>query len=138
VPAPRWISLNLTFILCSGLLLWASLYPWIEVQQDIAVFAPYEGSPWGGVMVAIVSAALAAGAMVFRLPILSCAVMFSGGVGGLFASADYVRAELGSFAQHPTVWLQLACVACAGLAVGGLGAIFQFRRFLREHDAVDS
>lgn len=132
--APRWLPLNLTFVLLSGLLLLASSYPWIEVQQDIPVFVPYQGSPWGGVMVAVVAAALAVAAMVFRLPILSCAVMFAGGVGGLFAAADYVRAELSSFAQYPTVWLQLACVACAGLAVGGLGAIVEYRRFLRVAD----
>jgi hypothetical protein len=135
VLAPRWWGINLTFVGISGLLLLASSFPWISVRGgwmaysvDDPVF--YEGSPWGGVLVAIVAAALAVAAMVFRLPILSCAVMFAGGVGGLFAAADYVRAELGQYGQHPTVWLQLACVACAGLAVGGLGAIIEYRRLL--------
>jgi hypothetical protein len=124
VLAPRWLGLNLTFVVISGVLLWASSYPWIAVEQDF-VLVPYEGSPWGGTMVAIVALLLAIAAIAFRLPILSCAVMFAGGVGGLFAAADYVRAE------HPTVWLQLACVACAGLAVGGLGAIFEYRKLLK-------
>jgi hypothetical protein len=139
VLAPRWLPLNIVFVVLSGLLLLASSFPWIQIQGVMADFQVteallYEGAPWGGVMVAIVAAALAISAMVFRKPVLSCAVMFAGGVGGLFAAADYVRAELNSIGQYPTVWLQLACVACAGLAVGGLGAIFEYRRLLRTHD----
>lgn len=127
VLAPRWVALNLTFVGLSALLAVASSQPWIAAEPGF-----YQGAPWGGLMVAVVAAVLAVAAMVFRLPVLSCAVMFAGGVGGLFAAADYVRAELGGLWQAPTVWLQLACVACAGLAVGGLGAIVEYRRLLRE------
>jgi hypothetical protein len=86
---------------------------------------------WGGVMVAVVVLLLAIAAIALRQVVLSCAVMFAGGVGGLFAAADYVRATFSSYAQHPTVWLQLACVACAALAVGGLGAIIEYSRLRR-------
>jgi hypothetical protein len=133
------LPLNFTFVVLSGLLFLGSSFPWIRIQGVMGDFQVtdallYEGSPWGGMMVSIVAAALAVSAMVFRQPVLSCAVMFAGGVGGLFAAADYVRAELNSLGQYPTVWLQLSCVACAGLAVGGLGAIIEYRRLLRTYD----
>ena len=132
--APRWLGLNLTFVVIAGVLLLASSFPWIaglEQDGDFHVGLPYEGAMWGGVMVAVVVLLLAVAAIALRLVVLSCAVMFAGGVGGLFAAADYVRAIFSNYLQHPTVWLQLACVACAALAVGGLGAIIEYRRLLR-------